>query len=100
MHMSRAMRMHMHMHVHMRTCMCMCMPCACILCGKCGVPPTCTTQVLIGEEAVVTPVRMQPVLSSWCGKAAIIEEGGLSKVTRTLAPSPSPSPNPNPKHQA
>ena len=39
----------------------------------------CIPQVAIGVEAEVTPVRMQPVLASWCGKAAIIEEGGLSK---------------------
>ena len=38
----------------------------------------CTPQVVIGVEAEVTPARMQPVLASWCGKAATIEEGGLS----------------------
>ena len=38
----------------------------------------CIPQVVIGVEAEVTPARMQPVLASWCGKAATIEEGGLS----------------------
>ena len=46
-------------------------------CAQAATP--CILQVVIGVEAEVTLVRMQPVLASWCGKAAIIEEGGLSK---------------------
>ena len=36
-------------------------------------------QVVVGVEAEVTPVRTQPVLAGWCGKAAPLEDGALRK---------------------
>ena len=42
-------------------------------------PPPCLLQVVIGVEAEVTPVRVQPVLAGWCGKAAPVEDGALPK---------------------
>ena len=60
-----------------------CIACACACRVRVPTAPVrrttpCIPQVAISVEAEVTPARMQPVLASWCGKAAIIEESGLS----------------------